>query len=96
VHFRRADSEGVFVAGSSDANVVPLPFQRDAGVDVGQRPVVRADGLSGTWSLNMPLKDATSNYIRHVRPTLAAFVDLLCGQTSNDYGSNKVLLPAAF
>jgi hypothetical protein len=48
------------------------------------------------WSLNMPLKDATSNYIRHVRPTLAAFVDLLCGQTSNDYGSNKVLLPAAF
>ncbi|KAE9051661.1 hypothetical protein PR001_g1235 [Phytophthora rubi] len=45
------------------------------------------------FSLNKPLQAATSVYIRRVRPSLPAFVELMRGQTTDDCRSNKALLP---
>ncbi|KAG6610545.1 uncharacterized protein IUM83_06556 [Phytophthora cinnamomi] len=44
--------------------------------------------------LNTALQTAMSEYVRRARPSLPAFVELVRGQTTDDYRPNKALVPA--
>ncbi|KAE9018535.1 hypothetical protein PR003_g3125 [Phytophthora rubi] len=72
---------------------VRTTFQR-AGVELPPVPTTTLAGSNEeVFSLNKPLQAAMSEYIRRVRPSLPAFLELVCGQTADHYRSNKALLP---
>ncbi|KAE9315193.1 hypothetical protein PR003_g19053 [Phytophthora rubi] len=68
-------------------------FQR-AGVELPPAITTKLAGSNKeVFSLNKPLQAAMSEYIRRVRPSLPAFVELVRGQTVDDYRPNKAQLP---
>ncbi|POM78809.1 LOW QUALITY PROTEIN: Hypothetical protein PHPALM_3620 [Phytophthora palmivora] len=57
-------------------------------------PLSRPGADGPEFLLNSPLQRALSEYARRSRLSLAAFVELIRGQTSSDYRPNKNMVPA--
>ncbi|EGZ11141.1 hypothetical protein PHYSODRAFT_337894 [Phytophthora sojae] len=56
-------------------------------------PIATGPDDSPTYQLNRPLQQAMSEFVRKTGISLPRFVELLRGQTSDDYRPNKAIIP---
>ncbi|EGZ11232.1 hypothetical protein PHYSODRAFT_337962 [Phytophthora sojae] len=56
-------------------------------------PIATGPDDSPTYQLNRPLQQAMSEFVRKTGISLPRFVELLRGQTSDDYRPNKTIIP---